>query len=119
MRLIELLLEGQPIFEAAHDLSQGGLASSLTEMALRHGVGAEIFLKGDIAIALFSETPGRVVVAIEPENAGLLRTLAERQNIFLVKIGKSGGEVLAINSASIPLTELREAFTQTFPKLFG
>jgi phosphoribosylformylglycinamidine synthase len=35
------------------------------------------------------------------------------------KVGITGGDALVINGASIPLTELRAAFTETFPKLFG
>jgi hypothetical protein len=34
-------------------------------------------------------------------------------------VGKTGGDALVINGATIPLTELRTAFTETFPKLFG
>lgn len=119
MRLIDLLLEGQPIFESAHDLSQGGLAASLSEMALRKNVGATITLPGEVATVLLSETPGRVVVAIEPKNADRLIDLAKAKDIFLSKIGTSGGSSLTINETVIPLDELRRSYTETFPKLFG
>ncbi|MDP1721530.1 MAG: phosphoribosylformylglycinamidine synthase subunit PurL [Candidatus Nanopelagicaceae bacterium] len=119
MRLIKLLLEGQPLFEAAHDLSQGGLAASLSEMTLRKNVGASITLPGEVATALLSETPGRVVVAIESKNADRLDALAKTQNIALTKIGTSGGSSLTINEAVIPLDELRRSYSDTIPKLFG
>ena len=119
MKLIDLLLEGQSIFEAAHDLSQGGLASSISEMVLKNNVGAKITISGSVATALFSETPGRVVVAIEGSNAGALTSLAQRYGIACTAIGVTGGEDLAINDAVIALTELRKAFTETIPKLFG
>ena len=119
MRLIDLLLEGQPIFEAAHDLSQGGLAVSISEMVLRKNVGVTLALSGNIATALLSETPGRVVVAIEPKNADALADLAKSKEIALVKIGVSGGTSLTINKAIIPLGELRRSHTDTIPKLFG
>lgn len=119
MRLIDLLLEGQSIFESAHDLSQGGLAASLSEMTLRKNVGATITLPGEVATALLSETPGRVVVAIEPKNAERLIDLAKAKNIFLSKIGTSGGSSLTINETVIQLDELRRSYTETFPKLFG
>lgn len=119
IRLINLLLEGQPIFEAAHDLSQGGLAASLSEMTLRKNVGATIALSGEVATALLSETPGRVIVAIESKNADRLGELAKTQNIALTKIGTSGGSSLTINEAVIPLDELRRSYTDTIPKLFG
>lgn len=119
MRLINLLLEGQPLFEAAHDLSQGGLAASLSEMTLRKNIGATITLSGEVATALLSETPGRVVVAIEAKNAERLIDLAKAKDISLSKIGTSGGSSLTINEAMIPLDELRRSYTDTIPKLFG
>ena len=119
MRLIHLLLEGQSIFEAAHDLSQGGLAASLSEMTLRRNIGATISLSGDVATALLSETPGRVVVAVESKNADHLSQLARSQKIVLTKIGTSGGSSLIINEAVIPLDELRKSYSDTIPKLFG
>jgi phosphoribosylformylglycinamidine synthase len=120
MHLIDLLVAGRTknIFVAAHDLSQGGLAATLTEMVLRHNVGATINLD-NVGIALVSETPGRVLVAIEPSQSGALAQEASAAKIALTKIGSTGGDSLVINDASISLTELRTAHTQTFPKLFG
>jgi phosphoribosylformylglycinamidine synthase len=120
MRLIDLLVAGRTkkIFAAAHDLSQGGLAATLTEMVLRHNVGATIQLE-NVGISLLSETPGRVVVAIDPVQSAALISEAEAQSIALTKIGVTGGNALVVNGASISLDELRTAHTQTFPKLFG
>jgi phosphoribosylformylglycinamidine synthase len=120
MRLIEVLVAGrtEKIFTAAHDLSQGGLSASLTEMVLRHNVGAKITLE-NVGIALISETPGRVVVAVDPSKAAALTALANRHSILITKIGTTGGDALEINSAKISLNELRQAHTSTFPRLFG
>ena len=120
MRLIELLVAGRTkkIFTAAHDLSQGGLAATLTEMVLRYNTGATIQLE-NVGISLLSETPGRVVVAIDPGQTQALTNEAAAQQIALTKIGVTGGDALVINQASISLSELRTAHTQTFPKLFG
>jgi phosphoribosylformylglycinamidine synthase subunit PurL len=120
MRLIEVLVAGrtEKIFTAAHDLSQGGLSASLTEMVLRHNVGAKVTLE-NVGVALISETPGRVVVAVDPSQASSLTSLADKHSIAITKIGSTGGDALEINSAKIPLTELRKAHTETFPKLFG
>jgi phosphoribosylformylglycinamidine synthase len=120
MRLIDLLVAGRTkkIFAAAHDLSQGGLAATLTEMVLRHNVGATTQLE-NVGISLLSETPGRVVVAIDPAQSAALISEAAAQKILLTKIGVTGGNALVVNGASISLDELRTAHTQTFPKLFG
>jgi phosphoribosylformylglycinamidine synthase len=120
MRLIDLLVAGRvnKVFTAAHDLSQGGLSASLTEMVLRHNIGADVTVE-NIGTALMSETPGRVIVAIDPSQTKALGDLATKHQIVLTKLGTTGGDSLVINGANIPLTELRTAWTETFPKLFG
>ena len=120
MRLIDLLVAGRTkkIFTAAHDLSQGGLSATLTEMVLRHNTGATVQLD-NVGLSLLSETPGRVVVAIDPSQTAALTSEAASQKITLTKIGTTGGDSLVINDAKISLVELRKAHTETFPKLFG
>ena len=118
MRLIELLLEGNAFFAAAHDLSQGGLAAGLTEMVLRHKVGVTISLE-NAGVSLISETPGRVLVAIDPSQNARLEALAVKHSIAITKLGITGGDSLTINDAAISLSELSTAHTSTFPKLFG
>jgi phosphoribosylformylglycinamidine synthase II len=120
MRLIDLLVAGRTkkIFTAAHDLSQGGLAATLTEMVLRYNVGATIDLE-NVGMALLSESPGRVVVAIDSVQVAALSAEASAQKITLTKIGVTGGDSLTVNGAVIPLAELRKAHTETFLKLFG
>ena len=119
MSLIDFLLESQSLCSARHDVSQGGLTATLTEMVLENNIGATITLEGDLATALLSETPGRVVVAMQKENAPALLALASKDKITVTKIGETGGESLSINDVVLDLTELRTTFTQTFPKLFG
>jgi phosphoribosylformylglycinamidine synthase len=118
MRLIKLLVKGrtEKIFSAAHDLSQGGLTASLTEMVLRHNVGATITLT-NAGMNLLVETPGRVVVAVEAAKAAVLKDAAGA--IPLTYLGTTGGDALVINDVEISLDELRIAHTSTFQKLFG
>ena len=118
MKLIKLLVKGrtEKIFTAAHDLSHGGLTATLTEMVLRHNVGATITLNNP-GINLLVETPGRVVVAVEASKADALRGAAG--DIPLTHLGTTGGDALVINDVEISLTELRTAHTSTFQKLFG
>jgi phosphoribosylformylglycinamidine synthase len=59
------------LVDAAHDLSDGGLAIALVESCLRYGVGARIWLDElcerdgiDPFVALFSESTARVLVAV-------------------------------------------------------
>jgi phosphoribosylformylglycinamidine synthase len=118
MRLIKLLVKGrtEKIFTAAHDLSQGGLTATLTEMVLRHNIGATIALTNP-GMNLLVETPGRVVVAIDPAKSTALKAAAG--DIPLTYLGTTGGNALVINDVEILLAELRTAHTSTFQKLFG
>ena len=120
MNLIEVLLAGrsEKIFTAAHDLSQGGLAMTLTEMVLRYMVGATITLS-DVANDLLSESPGRVVVAIDSSQSEALSALCKKYKTPLSKLGTTGGDSLIINETKVSLQELKIAHTSTFPKLFG
>jgi phosphoribosylformylglycinamidine synthase len=118
MRLIDLLLEARPLFNAAHDLSQGGLASTLIEMVLRYDVGAKVEIENP-GISLLSETPGRVLVAIKSTDSARLEALAAQYKIEVAKIGITGGPALIINSSAIELQDLRKSHTETFKKLFG
>ena len=87
-------------------------------MVLRHHIGATIQLE-NVGISLLSESPGRVVVAIDPAQTNALTSEAAAQKIALTKIGVTGGDALVINQTSISLSDLHTAHTQTFPKLFG
>ena len=117
-RLVNLLLDGQSIFQAAHDVSNGGLAATLVETVLKNKIGAQVSLT-NTAVQLLSETPGRVLVAIEESDTNAIVALAGKYQIPIYKIGTSGGTDLVINETKISTEELSKAHTETFPKLFG
>ena len=120
VRLINLLLEGQSIFESAHDLSDGGFAAAITEAMLPRSIGATISSPpGYESLLLFVETPGRVLITIDPKNADVLNALVTKFDIPIFKLGTTGGDSLKVNEMTIPLAELRKAHTETLPKLFG
>jgi len=105
---------------AAHDISDGGLAATLTESVLRYGVGARVQLSGDPFIELFSESGGRVLVAGLPDGLAALEAGCVEAGVPMTRLGEVGGEELAIDGVTpIPLADLRAAWTGTFPKLFG
>jgi phosphoribosylformylglycinamidine synthase len=87
---------------AVHDISDGGLAVALTEMALAGGIGATIDLALDTATA-FGEDQGRYIVTAP---AGVAIPGAQR-------IGTTGGDMVIGAS----LTALRTAHEGFFPAL--
>jgi phosphoribosylformylglycinamidine synthase subunit PurL len=118
-RLVSMLLEGQPIFEAAHDISNGGFAASISEMVLRTNVGATISLEGNVAAELLSETPGRVIIAINESNTNAILALASKYQIPVKNVGVTGGDSLTINGGALSIDELGGAHTGVLEALFG
>ncbi|WP_433372916.1 phosphoribosylformylglycinamidine synthase subunit PurL [Actinoplanes sp. CA-142083] len=109
---------------AAHDLSDGGLAQALVESCLRYEVGARIALPDDGTtsfVYLFSESAGRALVAVPRGHDKAFVALAADYGVPCTPIGVTSREpVLEVRDEfSIPLPELREAWTSTLPKLFG
>jgi phosphoribosylformylglycinamidine synthase len=110
---------------AAHDLSDGGLAQVLVESCLRRNIGARITLPEHELITpfvyLFSESAGRVVVAVPRGHDKAFLGVAAEYNITCTPIGVTAEEpVLEIhNQFEIGLDELRVAYTSTMRDLFG
>ncbi|MEO8093534.1 MAG: phosphoribosylformylglycinamidine synthase subunit PurL [Pseudolysinimonas sp.] len=120
------------LFNAAHDLSDGGLAAALVEASLRFGVGVRVFLDDvltrdgvDMAAALFSESTGRVIVAVPREEDVKFTRLCEGRGYPVLRIGVTdagGGDgptVQVQDSFTIPLDELRGAFQAPMRENFG
>jgi phosphoribosylformylglycinamidine synthase II len=121
-RLANVLIDSSVnnLISSAHDLSDGGLAIALAEMTMRKQVGASITLDGDQFIALFSETPGRVVVAVKKSSREKFLALASSEKILWALLGLTGGNSLKVaGQFEIPLAELSAAHRGTFPKLFS
>jgi phosphoribosylformylglycinamidine synthase subunit PurL len=118
--LATLLQEAVGLVSSAHDLSDGGLAQTLVEGALRHGVGVAVEVPGDAFVGLFSETAGRVVVTVPDGAAERLVELAERHGVALTALGVTGGDTLVVEGQfEVPLEELRDAWTATLPATLG
>jgi phosphoribosylformylglycinamidine synthase len=110
------------LLNAAHDLADGGLATALVDACLRFGVGARVWLDElltrdgvDATTALFSETGGRVIVAVPREEDVKFTRLCEGRGYPVARIGVTddgaGAEpVLDVQGLfSVPLAELRDA----------
>ncbi|MEK9809071.1 MAG: phosphoribosylformylglycinamidine synthase subunit PurL [Candidatus Nanopelagicales bacterium] len=111
---------------AAHDVSDGGVAQALVEMALRSGVGARTQVPDglDLAVFLWSESPGRAIVVVPPsEERRFTEMCAARglpaYRIGVVDSGPTDEQVLQIDDVVVTLGELREAHESTFPNFFG
>jgi phosphoribosylformylglycinamidine synthase len=109
---------------AAHDLSDGGLAQVLVESCLRYNVGVQIELPEDghpAFVHLFSESAGRALVAVPRGHADAFVGLAGEYGVPCRPIGVTSHEpALELRDEfAIPLDELRTAWSETLPNLFG
>lgn len=123
-RLAHLMLDiaKYDIATAAHDLSEGGLAIALAEMALRKKIGATVSLlnHADPFIALFSESPGRILITTTRNRVDQLINTAKFHRVKAKEIGTTGGDHFEVDGQFvIDLAALKSAHEETFPRLFG
>jgi phosphoribosylformylglycinamidine synthase subunit PurSL len=109
------------LVRSCHDLSEGGLAVAIAEMAFAGGLGATVRLSelsgdGDDQVLLFSETPSRFLVEVEPASAGALEALFTAASIPCRRIGEvAATDRLTISGSreslvDVPLADLKEAW---------
>ena len=105
---------------AVHDLSDGGLAVAVAEMAMASGIGASIDLPGgaDPVAVWFGEDQGRYLVTIR-DDADLLRGIGDKARAggFMAhRIGTTDGTELKLAGArAISVAELETAHEAWFP----
>ncbi|MCM2292260.1 phosphoribosylformylglycinamidine synthase subunit PurL [Allorhizobium sp. BGMRC 0089] len=104
---------------AAHDISSGGLALALAEMAIASNKGMEIDLsdsRGLMHGLLFGEDQARYVITVPTDLANFITANAEGAGIPFRRLGKVQGDHLAIaDVCTIAVDELRKAHESWFP----
>jgi phosphoribosylformylglycinamidine synthase len=110
------------LVRSCHDLSEGGLAVALAEMAIAGGIGCTIDLAqvpqhgvADDATLLFAESATRLLVEVNPAEAAAFE--AAMAGFPHAAIGSVGGERLVVQSHStvidLAVTELSAAWQST------
>jgi phosphoribosylformylglycinamidine synthase len=105
------------LVSAVHDVSDGGIAVALAEMALASGIGAEVQQHPDYTPAAwwFGEDQGRYLVTVRDDTAFQAQLAKGTRNADTAasgvrRIGNTGGQSLF----GVPLTELRKANERFF-----
>jgi phosphoribosylformylglycinamidine synthase subunit PurL len=128
------------LLRSAHDVSGGGLAVALAEAAIWSELGAELTVPVALppAVVLFGESPGRVVVSVEPQRWRDLAALAGEHGVTCRRLGIVGGDRLRIRLAGEgatgaaeergagvadeidrAITDLRRVWQQALPRALG
>jgi phosphoribosylformylglycinamidine synthase II len=110
-------LIGEGIATAVHDVSDGGLAVSLAEMAMASGIGATLDAVPAPAHAFwFGEDQARYVVTVTPARAADVTARAEKAGVPVRSLGRTGGDALTLGSERPMLVQrLRERFEGWLP----
>ncbi|WP_084104626.1 phosphoribosylformylglycinamidine synthase subunit PurL [Demequina sp. NBRC 110056] len=116
------------LIDAAREVGEGGLAAALAQGALRYGVGARVVLDEVCerdgvtpAQALFSETQGRVLLALPRDEETRLVAMLEARGVPAIRLGVTEeGETLEVQDQfSLALGDLRSAWAEPLRAHFG
>jgi phosphoribosylformylglycinamidine synthase len=106
------------VIRAAHDVSDGGAAQALVEMALRSDVGADVSIPSSIDPFVFccSESAGRAIVVVSPDREAEFISLCEALAVPATRVGAvTSGDELSFGSFAISLDEVRRIHESTIP----
>ena len=123
--LRQLIASGE--VTAAHDLSDGGMAVAIAEMALAGGTGADVHRYFTYDVSYFAEDQARYLFTTRDDEPLMTRLLqdAHQAGCSLEVVGKVGGSALILRAeegqavADIPIETLRAAHEGFFPRLMG
>ena len=112
------MLVTQGLVTAIHDISSGGLAVAVAEMAVQSGVGCSLARVPDIE-SMFSESPSRVVIAVDPEQMQSVEEIIHNQDLPSTRIGLAHGDKFTIKGLiDIELSKIQEQWEESLPRVF-
>ncbi len=110
-------LIGEGRVTAVQDLSDGGLAVALAEMAMAGGIGASVDASGPEHAFFFGEDQGRYVLTAAPAETARIVEAGARAGVPVARIGVTGGGALKLGAAPpVALAELRAAHESWLPE---
>ena len=128
--LAEILVTGSvhKLFSAAHDVSEGGIAQTIAEMAIRSGIGVRLEVPAglDAFTFLWSESATRAVVVVPTDRNDEFLSLCSSKSFPVTKIGEVDllsksielSEVFG-DTISLDIAKLSSISEETLPRLFG
>lgn len=122
VKLQESLLEAikAGFVTAAHDVSDGGLAITLAEMAVFGGVGANVNLEmlvGSMYEILFSEAQSGVVITVSQNDLEKALTHFKDAEVPIVNLGHVVGTKLSVEGiGKLDVAEMKETYENVIPK---
>jgi phosphoribosylformylglycinamidine synthase subunit PurL len=116
-------LVGERLVAGVHDVSDGGLAVAIAEMAIAGSVGCKVELNFDgcnPAEACFAEPASVVVCSVDPEDTAAVCGIAAAAGVPVRVIGTATGDRLTATSAfDVALADATRAWRDTLPALMS
>jgi phosphoribosylformylglycinamidine synthase len=108
------------IATAVHDVSDGGLAVAVAEMAMASGIGADLQTAPIVPIPpaafWFGEDQSRYVITLRKSDVAAVEELAGIGQVPVTRLGATGGTVLLLPGESpTPVKMLSGRFERWFP----
>ncbi len=102
-----------------HDISDGGILISITELALKSKIGAKVQRPSDIQKHWwFSETQSRYIISINKKDRSFLEKQASSFDIPLLNLGVVEGKTLQIDKeVIISIEEIEKVHEDVLPQL--
>jgi len=91
-------LIGEGVATAVHDVSDGGLAVALAEMAMASGIGATLDAAAAPHAFWFGEDQARYVVTMAAGRAADVMTRARQAGVAVRPLGTTGGDALTLGA---------------------
>ena len=103
-----LHLFDEKLISSAHDVSDGGIAITLCELAIVNDIGF-IVTEGSIEY-FFNETQSRYIITINPSKEKELISLAKEKEVHLTKLGVAKGTNLCFGQNFLSLAHVNDLY---------
>ena len=114
-----LILIRKGVINAAHDVSDGGLWTTLVEMALPRGLGFDVITDSEIRedAFLFGEGQGRAVVSVSDEQETPFLDLMQASRVPFILLGHvTKGKLMVDDAPFGTIEDARKVYEEAIPK---
>ncbi|WP_404318414.1 phosphoribosylformylglycinamidine synthase subunit PurL [Malaciobacter canalis] len=107
----------QSLLVSAKDVNVGGIAVSLSKMAVVGDKGVEVNVKLDDSKDIFSESLSRALVEVKASNKEAFEAVAKENEISFEQIGVVKGKSIIINDIQVELSKVSDIYFNKFKQV--
>lgn len=112
-----LKAEQSGLVASAHDLSEGGLAVAAAETVFKTGLGLNADFRALDKKQFFSETPGRMLVSVAPENAAAFEEIMQDDAMPAGEVAATQWLEIHLADAelNLPVAQMQKLWEEALP----